>query len=113
MVMENLGPNLVIIIIIAVAMGIANVCLLIGLLRAYWGTYKEIKSQFTIGLLYFASLILIQNILVTISIGIPLLITVLPFQVPDSDFVRPHFALFFINLIQLVALVILYRITKE
>ena len=113
MVMENLGLSVVIIIIIAVAMGIANVCLLIGLLRAYWRTYKEIKSQFTIGLLYFASLILIQNILVTISIGIPLLISVLPVQVPDSDFVRPHFALFFINLIQLVALVILYRITKE
>jgi hypothetical protein len=33
--------------------------------------------------------------------------------VPDSDFVRPHFALLFINLIQLVALVILYRITRK
>ncbi len=113
MVIENLGPGIRLVIYITVIVGIANVCLLVGLLRTYWKTYKEIKSQFTIGLLYFASFLLIQNVLVTIFMGIPLLIPVLPFTVPDSDFVRPHFALLFINLIQLVALVILYRITKE
>jgi hypothetical protein len=113
MVVEEIGPMIVAIIYIAVAVGIANVCLLLGLLHAYWKTYKEIKSQFTIGLLYFASILLIQNILVTISLSIPLLIPIIPFTIPDFDFGRPHFALFFINLIQLVALTILYKITRE
>ena len=113
MVVEYLGPEIRIVIYITVVVGVANIFLLLGLLRTYWKTYKEVKSQFTIGLLYFASFLLIQNLLVTISMGIPLLLPVLPFSVPDSDFVRPHFALLFINLIQLVALVILYRITRE
>ncbi len=113
MVVEEIGPTIVVLIFIAVAVGIANVCLLLGLLYAYWKTYKEVKSKFTIGLLYFASFLLIQNILVTISLAIPLIIPVIPFTIPDSDFGRPHFALFVINLIQLVALTILYKITKE
>ena len=113
MVLENLGPGIRIVIYITVLVGVANVCLLLGLLHTYWKTYREVKSQFTIGLLYFASFLLIQNVLVTIAMGIPLLLPVLPFTVPDSDFVRPHFALLFINLIQLVALTILYKITKE
>ncbi len=113
MVVEEIGPLTVVIIYIAVVIGIANVCLLIGLLHAYWKTYKELKSQFTIGLLYFATFLLIQNILVTISLAIPLLIPIIPYTFPDFDFGRPHFALFFINLIQLVALSILYKITKE
>jgi hypothetical protein len=113
MVVENLDPMIKVVIYITVVVGVANVCLLVSLLRTYWKTYKEVKSQFTIGLLYFTSFLLIQNVLVTIAMGIPLLLPVLPFPVPDSDFVRPHFALLFINLIQLVALSILYRITKE
>lgn len=113
MVLENLGPGIRLVIYVTIVVGVANVCLLLSLLRTYWKTYKEVKSQFTIGLLYFTSFLLIQNLLVTIAMGIPLLLPVLPFPVPDSDFVRPHFALLFINLIQLVALSILYRITKE
>jgi hypothetical protein len=113
MVLENLDPVIRVVIYVTVVVGVANVCLLLGLLHTYWRTYKEVKSQFTIGLLYFASFLLIQNVLATIFMGIPLLLPVLPFPVPDSDFVRPHFALLFINLIQLVALSILYRITRE
>jgi hypothetical protein len=113
MVVEEIGQITLVLILVAIAVGIANVCLLLGLLHAYWKTYKEVKSQFTIGLLYFASFLLIQNILVTISLTIPLLIPLIPFTFPDFDFGRPHFALFFINLIQLVALTILYKITSE
>jgi hypothetical protein len=113
MVAEEIGPTILVLIYIAVAVGIANICLLLGLLHTYWKTYKEVKSNFTIGLLYFASLIFIQNIFITISMAMPLIIPFLPFQIPDSDFGRPHLALFFINLIQLVALTILYKITKE
>ena len=49
----EIGPTVIILIYLAFAMGLANVCLLLGLLNSYWKTYKEIKSQFTIGLLYF------------------------------------------------------------
>ena len=113
MVAEELGATLVVMIYIAFVVGIANVGLLLGLLSTYWKTYKEVKSQFTIGLLYFASVLLIQNILVTIASALPLIIPIIPAQVPVSDFGRPNLALFFINIIQLVALSILYKITRE
>jgi hypothetical protein len=113
MVTEVIGPTILIVIYLAVAVGIANVCLLLGLLYTYWKTYKEVKSKFTIGLLYFATFLLIQNILVTIALIIPLILPVVPSEISHSDFGRPHIALFFINLIQLVALSILYKITKE
>jgi hypothetical protein len=113
MVAEEFGSTIIIMIYLAFVVGIANVGLLIGLLNAYWKTYKEVKSQFTIGLLYFASVLLIQNILVTIALVLPLIIPVIPFQIPESDFGKPHLALFFINIIQLVALTILYKITRE
>jgi len=113
MVVEQVGIIIMVFIFVAIAVGIANVSLLLGLLHIYWKTYKEVKSQFTIGLLYFASILLIQNILVTIALAIPLIIPVIPFPIPQSDFTRPHFQLFFINIIQLVALTILYKITRE
>jgi hypothetical protein len=113
MVVEQLGLTLLVLICIAFAVGIANVSLLIGLLHIYWKTYKEVKSRFTIGLLYFASILLLQNILVTIALAIPLIIMLLPFPITQSDLTEPHYLFFVINLIQLVALTILYKITKE
>jgi len=111
--LADFGTSTILLIYISVAVGIANVILLIGLLYAYWKTYKEVKSKFTIGLLYFASFLLIQNILVTISAALPLIIPAVPYHIPDYDFGRPHIALLFINVIQLIALSILYKITKE
>ena len=67
MVIE-IGSTVMILIYLAFAMGLANVCLLLELLNSYWKTYKEIKSEFTIGLLYFGSFLLIQNILVTLAL---------------------------------------------
>jgi len=93
--------------------GIVNVILLIGLLYAYWKTYKQIRSKFTIGLLYFASFLLLQNIAITIASAIPLILPLVPYHVSDYDLGRPHIVLFFINLIQLIALIILYKITTE
>ncbi len=113
MVIETVGPTIMLLIYIALVVGIANICLLLGLLHVYWKTYKEIKSKFTIGLLYFASVLLIQNILVTIALILPLLNNFIPPGIANSEFGRPHFTFFFINLIQLVALTILYMITKE
>ena len=108
----EIGQTMMILLYIAFAMGIANVCLLLGLLNSYWKTYKEIKSQFTIGLLYFGSFLLIQNILVTFALVIPLIVHVLPFSISNSEF-EPQIVFILINMIQLVALSILYKITKN
>jgi hypothetical protein len=108
----EIGPTVIILIYLAFAMGLANVCLLLGLLNSYWKTYKEIKSQFTIGLLYFGSFLLIQNILVTIALVIPLIVHLVPFAISNSEF-EPKIVFILINMIQLIALSILYKITKN
>ena len=112
MVVEEIGPTIMILIYIAFAIGLANVCLLLGLLNSYWKTYKEIKSQFTIGLLYFGSFLLVQNILVTLASVIPLIIHVVPFRISNTEF-GPQIVFILVNMIQLVALSILYKITRE
>ncbi|MGZ4857489.1 MAG: hypothetical protein ACXVZU_03890 [Methanobacteriaceae archaeon] len=94
----------------AVAVGIINVFLLIFLLKEYWKTYKELKSGFTIGLLYFASFLLLQNILSTIFIALRL---VIPININGSEIHGPTLPLFFINVVQLIALSILFKITRE
>ena len=108
----EIGPTVIILIYLAFAMGLANVCLLLGLLNSYWKTYKEIKSQFTIGLLYFGSFLLIQNILVTIALVVPLIVHLVPFAISNSEF-GPQILFILINMIQLVALSILYKITRN
>jgi len=112
MVVEEIGPTVMILIYIAFAIGLANVCLLLGLLNSYWKTYKEIKSQFTIGLLYFGSFLLVQNILVTLALVVPLVIHVVPFKISNTEF-GPQIVFILVNMIQLVALSILYKITRE
>jgi hypothetical protein len=106
---------------LALIFGLINVSLLLGLLYSYWKTYKEVKSGFTIGLLYFTSLILLQNIFIIIFLGIYLIllpmIPTLEFHEPGVTlsfiFREPSVPLFFINLIQLIALSILFKITRE
>ena len=110
---SDFGPATVLLLYTSVAIGTANVILLIGLLYAYWKTYKEIKSKFTIGLLYFASFLLLQNIAITFASALPLLLPHIPYNVPSYDLDRPHIGFLFVNLVQLIALSILYKITKE
>ncbi len=96
---------------IALSLGIINVSLMMGLLYSYYRTYKAVKSGFTIGLLYFTCLILIQNIFVSLFLAIQLF-----FPGPNMDITEVHEPvkpLLFINMIQLVALSILYKITMK
>ena len=113
MVIAELGGiNWIIIYLtyLALIFGVINVCLLLGLLYSYWKTYKQIKSGFTIGLLYFSSFLLLQNIVSTIFIA---LILVIPVDVNISELHGPRLPLFLINLVQLIALSILVKITRE
>lgn len=107
MIMGEIGLAL---IMVAVAIGIANIILLMFLLKTYWKTYKQIKSGFTIGLLYFSSFLILQNIVSTIFIA---LLLVIPLDVNISELHGPRLPLFLINLVQLVALSILVKITRE
>lgn len=97
---------------IALSVGVINVCLMMGLLYSYYRTYKEVKSGFTIGLIYFTSLILIQNIFTTLYLTIQLIVQP-PTDIMLAELQEPIKPLFFINLIQFVALIILYRITNK
>lgn len=97
-------------IFVSVGVGIANVGLLLGLLNAYWKTYQEVKSGFTIGLLYFASILLLQNIVATIFIALPL---ITPIEFSGSELHGPRIPLFLINLVQLIALLTLFKITRN
>ena len=113
MAIVDFGLINVIILYLALVFGVINVCLLAELLYSYWKTYKEVKSGFTIGLLYFASLILIQNIFITLFLGVQLILPPIPSGIPGSEFHEPRIPLFFVNLIQLVALSILFKITRD
>jgi len=53
------------IVIITVILGFGTIFLLCGLLYIYWGNYRETKSSYAVGLLLFASALLLQNILLT------------------------------------------------
>ena len=99
-----------IIIYIAIVVGIANVCLLSGLVYFYRESYKQLESKFTIGLLYFSTILLIQNILLVIALVIFL---VLGIEINQLDGTEHYTILLLINLAQLVALTILFKITWD
>jgi hypothetical protein len=111
MVIEEFGPILILILgPLGIVIGIANVGLLSGLLHAYWKTYKQVKSEFTIGLLYFASFLLIQNVVSTLFLA---LLLVMPLEFHGSEIHGPRLPLFLVNIVQLIALIILFRITRK
>ena len=65
MVLELLGD--IGIKLAAQIVGIANILLIIGLLYYYIKSYREIKIGFTLGLILFVSLLMIQNLFSFIS----------------------------------------------
>jgi hypothetical protein len=95
---------------LAIIVGIANICLLIALLYIYMKNYRHLKSKFTMGLLVFASLLLLQNV---VSTGVLVLNIVLGMGHHGFDLDRPQFSLSSINIIQLIALSILLKITLD
>ena len=80
---------------------IANVSVLIGLLLLYGRTYSSSKAQFTLGLIFFASLLLVEN-----AIGIYAYITMTPFF---NETILPY--LLAINIAELAGLGTLLKVT--
>ena len=91
------------IITIDVIIGIGNIFLLLILIYLYIGSYRDFKSKFTFGLLAFAFLLLLQNVLFTGS-----LLTYQGFR--GSGMGTP---IFFLNIIEFFALSILIWVTWE
>ncbi|MDI6724826.1 MAG: hypothetical protein QMD61_09305 [Methanobacterium sp.] len=100
---QGIGPYNAGLVSFAGIIGIINIFLLMSLLYIYWGSYREFKSRFILGILLFISLLLIQNLMFTVFIfivrgfrgpgmGLPLLIT---------------------NIIQFIGLSILLKISWE
>ena len=102
--------QIMVMVYVALAVGIANIGLLFGLLHSYWKTYKEVKSGFTIGLLYFTSVLILQNVVSTIFLAFTLII---PIEFHGPEIGGPRLPLFLINIVQLIALTILFKITRK
>ena len=99
-----------IMIYLAILVGIANIGLLIGLIYFYRESYKEIASKFTIGLLYFTSILLIGNILAIIVLA---LFSFLGVEIHEFSGTVVYFTLLLLNVAQLIAFAILFKITWE
>ncbi|SCG85959.1 hypothetical protein [Methanobacterium congolense] len=93
---------------VAIGIGAVNISLLFGLLYIYWTSYKKIKSEFTIGLLYFTLVLLLQNVLAT---GVLVMLLISGAGTHNPEGMEHLVELFTLNAIQLVALGILFRIT--
>lgn len=74
-----------------------------ALIQVYISNLRKIKSKFTIGLLIFALLFLVQNL-----VSFYYFITMMDYYAPE---VEVH--VFILNLLQLVAFTILLKITWE
>ena len=95
---------------LSIIVGIANICLLLALIYIYLKNYRQLKSKFTMGLLIFASLLLLQN---AVSTGFLILNLFVGMGHHGFDIDRPQFPLSSINVIQLIALSVLLKITLD
>lgn len=92
--------------IIIIIIQVITLVLLMGLLNIYRKSYKEIKIGYTIGLIIFAFLLIVKSIaqllisLILISSGDSLEI-----MLQDRDLIP--------STIELIAIAVLYKITKD
>jgi hypothetical protein len=102
--------NPILLMSLSLGIGILNISLLVALLYSYWKTYQEVKSDFTVGLIIFASFLLLQNLISTFFL-------IFQFNMPPGppipELNQPRMPLSFINLVQLVALLILFKLTRK
>jgi len=108
--MVELGFLNHVIIYVAIGVGIANVCLLVGLVYFYLESYKQLKSKFTTGLLYFSTILLVENILAILALAI---FSILGIEIHEIGGTEIYSILLLVNVAQLIALAILFKITWE
>ena len=91
---------------VGIGVGLINVGLLLGLLHIYWKSYNKIKSEFTLGLIFFALVLLAQNIFES-----AFLIILATSGIYNHEILEHSLELSAINITQFVALSILFKIT--
>ncbi|MGZ7116823.1 MAG: hypothetical protein ACXVH2_04145 [Methanobacterium sp.] len=106
----NIGFLNYILIYLAIVIGIANIGLLIGLFYFYRESYKEIKSKFTFGLLYFTSILLIGNLISIIALSYSLVSGI---EIHEFSGTVIYSILLLINAAELIAFAILFKMTWE
>jgi len=90
---------------VGMAVALANISIIVVLLSVYWKNYVKWKSEYTLGLLIFGTFLLVQNILSMGFLAPPL---------PPGSFTQEQgkdYALFLINVSQLIALSALLKIS--
>ena len=95
---------------ITIGISVVNVCLLSGSVYFYLESYKQLKSKFTTGLLYFSTILLIENVLAIIALAI---FAILGVEMHEMGGTWVYSILLFVNIAQLIALSILFKITWE
>jgi len=86
---------------LAALVGVANIILLLVLLFLYVSSYRKLKSQFSLGLVLFAALLIVQN-----SLFIFFLLSRKGFYGPGMGL-----PLLSVNILQFGALIVLLKIT--
>ena len=92
-----------IVTIISFLVALGNILLLVGLLRTFYNSYKKIKAKFTKGLLFFVTFLLIQQIAFLSGL-------IMLNALRDVNAGGP---IFFLNVMEFIALIIFYRTTRE
>ena len=91
---------------VGIGVGLINIALLLGLLHIYWKSYSKLKSEFTVGLIFFALVLLAQNVFET-----TFLVLLSVSGIYNHELLEHSLELSAINIIQFVALSILFKIT--
>ena len=91
---------------VGIGVGLINVALLLGLFYIYWNSYNKIRSEFTLGLIFFALVLLAQNVFETTC-----LVLLSVSGIYNHELIAHSLELSAINIIQFVALSILFKIT--
>jgi hypothetical protein len=93
-------PNLA---FLAAIVGVINICLLLVMMSIYLSSYRKLKSPFTMGLIVFTALLILQNLLFIV------------FLLVRAGFHGPGMGgpVLSLNLIQFGALLVLLKITWD
>ena len=95
--------------IIMLAVEVLNRILLFGLLYIYIKSYRKVKSQFTMGLIFFVSAFIVKSMF--LLVGLKYLLSYLE-DVPDRGRGLP-FLLLIVNIVECIGLLTLLKISWE
>ncbi len=89
-------------IYIMLGVEVINLCLLLGLLYVFRGLYKNVKSKFTMGLIFFASAFLLKSIVIIITASLHIFF-------PELHMYDGPPVMFLVNIIECIGLSIFLK----